>query len=595
MHRDNGRMTKMIGTACALVLMAACTTANAQIAPAAAPEKGKPVLTAHTRSSGLPLTAEQKALDFTHADLAIEVFPDRYAIAGVATLSFTARARTKAVVFDLDRNLPISAIALDGTALPASAWSNADGMVRVRLPRAVGKGDSFALAVHYAGTPHVAVKAPWDGGFVWAKTKDGKPWIATAVQGEGCDLFWPCFDNPTVEIGSVDLHITVPGDLVAPSNGRLVGVDTLPDGRKRWNWSAKRPNSYAIALNIAPYQVIEGDYRSRFGNVVPMRYWYLPGEEEQAKGLFAEFAPTLSFFEDMIGPYPFGDEKLGVVETPHLGMEHQTINAYGNEYKKAPEGFDWLFQHEFAHEWFGNQLTNSDWDHMWLHEGYGSYMQPLYSQWRDGDMPYMAQLWKMRGQLNNRFPIVSGSSKTEEQVYDDAVGPGHDIYYKAALVLHSFRALVGDRAFFAITRRVVYGRPDPAPGNFAPRFADTAEYERIVRDVTGTDYRWFFNVYLRQPALPELVTLREGDQLLLRWKTPKDLPFPMPVDVQVGDAPVQTLPMANGTGSVRVPAGAHVRIDPASKLLRQNDEIDAYQAWKKAEDEKKKAAEAKPQ
>ena len=79
-----------------------------------------------------------------------------------------------------------------------------------------------------------------------------------------------------------------------------------------------------------------------------MRYWYLPGEKAQAEALFAEFAPTLDFFESMIGPYPFGDEKLGVVETPHLGMEHQTINAYGNGYKKAPEGFDWLFQHEFA-------------------------------------------------------------------------------------------------------------------------------------------------------------------------------------------------------------------------------------------------------
>ncbi|MFX8195632.1 M1 family aminopeptidase, partial [Acinetobacter baumannii] len=82
------------------------------------------------------------------------------------------------------------------------------------------------------------------------------------------------------------------------------------------------------------------------------------------------------------------DEKLGVVETPHKGMEHQTINAYGNDYAKAPEGFDWLFQHEFAHEYFGNQLTAANWDDYWLHEGYGTYMQPLYGRWREGEARY---------------------------------------------------------------------------------------------------------------------------------------------------------------------------------------------------------------
>ena len=112
---------------------------------------------------------------------------------------------------------------------------------------------------------------------------------------------------------------------------------------------------------------------------------YKKGDGEKAKALFAEFTPMLDFYEQMIGPYPFRDEKMGVVETPHLGMEHQTINAYGNGYRKDVYGFDWLLQHEFSHEWFGNQVTNADWDDMWLHEGFGSYMQPLYLQWLRGD------------------------------------------------------------------------------------------------------------------------------------------------------------------------------------------------------------------
>ena len=111
---------------------------------------------------------------------------------------------------------------------------------------------------------------------------------------------------------------------------------------------------------------------------------------------------------------------MGVVETPHLGMEHQTINAYGNKYPQDGYGYDQLLQHEFAHEWFGNQLTNADWDDMWLHEGFGTYMQPLYSQYLHGDMDYFAELHDAAAQHANQRPMVSGSSKTEEQVYDES-------------------------------------------------------------------------------------------------------------------------------------------------------------------------------
>ena len=537
--------------------------------------KGEPPLTDRTAASGLPLTEAQVNTPLIRADLAIDIDPAAQAIASVATLVFHTNVGNAIVQFDLDPNLPISAIALDGVDLPRTAWTNPEGLVTVTLPAPAPAGSDFTLTVHYAGQPHVAINAPWDGGFVWAKTKDGKPWIATAVEGEGCDLFWPCYDNPLAEMREVTLHITVPAGLKAPSNGRLLGVDPLSDGRSRWNWRARNVSGYAIALTVGPYEQIEATHRSRFGNTIAMDYWYLPGEEAKAQRLFAEFGPTLDFMEANIGPYPFADEKLGVVETPHLGMEHQTINAYGNGYKPAPEGFDWLFAHEFAHEWFGNQMTNADWDDMWLHEGFATYMQPLYAQWRGGDIAYMAWLWKIRQQVANRFPIVTDTSRTEAQVGDTSIGPGNDIYYKGALTLHMLRGLIGDRAFFASIRRLVYGRPDPQPGNFTPRFGATREFEALVKQESGRDLGWFFDAYLRKAALPDLKEERAGNMLTLRWIVADNAPFPMPVDVQIGDRTV-TLPMTNGGGSVAVPAGAHVLIDPASKLLRQSDDMDQY-------------------
>jgi len=548
-------------------------------AGAAGAEKGLPPITEQTQKSGGPIAPDQAALDFDSADLALEVFPDTERLAGIATLTFTTKAPLTRLLIDLDRNLGPSAVTINGEA---AAYADPDGRLTIALPHAVTAGQKIVARITYGGTPHVAVKAPWDDGFVWSRTKGGRPWVATTAEGYGCDLFWPCLDFPTGEPGRVDLHITVPKGLKAPSNGVPKGVEPLPDGRTTWNWSIAHPNTYGVALNVAPYEVISGSYASRFGNSVPMSYWYLPGEEVQAQGLFAEFAPTLDFYEAIIGPYPFGAEKVGVVETPYLGMEHQTINGYGNGYAKAIEGFDWLFQHEFGHEWFGNQLTAANWDDYWLHEGYETYMQPLYGQWREGTARYDAMLQTQRALIVNKVPIVRGRVITEEEVYEASKGgPGNDIYYKGSWMLHTLRGLIGDAAFFDVTRRLVYGRADPKPGNFVPRFGSTVEYERLVQQVTGKDYDWFFDVYLRKAALPELVETRDGGRLTLAWKAPGGGPFPMPVEVQVGDK-VQRLAMADGTGTITVPTGAHVVVDPAARILRRSIAVEELQAWKAA-------------
>ena len=122
---------------------------------------------------------------------------------------------------------------------------------------------------------------------------------------------------------------------------------------------------------------------------------------------------------------------------------------------------------------------------------------------------------------------------TEEEVYETAKGgPGQDIYNKGAWILHTLRWLIGDKDFWDVTRLEVYGRTDPKPGNFAPRYGSTREYQGFVKKVTGKDYDWFFDVYLRRAALPELIEARSGDKLTLLWLTPDNLPFP---DADRGD------------------------------------------------------------
>jgi aminopeptidase N len=578
---------------CAVSLLALASAAQAAT-PATPVNPAKPLpTTALTLGTGGPMPAEEAALTIEHVDLKLKVIPERKAIEGDATLTLRTKSALPRIVVDFDKNFAVSALIVDGKTLPASAWTNPEGRLTITPPAPIKAGAKTVVQIRYAGVPHEAERAPWDGGFVWKTAPTGEPWIASAVQGDGCDLFWPCIDFPTGEPLLVDFYITVPAPLSAPAGGVLVDVQEK-DGWRTFHWRQKQPDTYAIAVNIGPYEKLSDTYKSRFGDSFPIEYWHLKSDDPaKAKALFAEFPVTLDFFEQMIGPYPFRSEKLGVVETPHLGMEHQTMNAYGNDYAKDVYGYDWLFQHELSHEWFGNQVTNVDWDDMWIHEGLGSYMQPLMSQWLHGDMEYMSRLNDMRAKSNNRYPIVADRVMSEDDVYKDTAGPGIDIYYKGANVMHTLRALIGDEAFFKSLRILVYGRPDPKPGNFAPRYATTKDFIKTVNDVTGKDYQWFFDAYFYQAKLPDLLQTRDGDDLVLTWKTPSGKAFPMPVEVKVGDKMV-TVPMADNAGRIKVGGAIPVIVDPGSKILRRQPYLEDYQAWKKAKDEAaKKAAEAK--
>ncbi len=562
MHRINAVFA-------AVALIAFPTSALAQ--------KGEPPITALTERSGGKIEPERAALRIEHVDLDLEVHPARKYLAGTATLTLSTSVRQTRLLIDLDKNFHVSAIAIDGRALAVGSWRNPEGRLIIDLPKPVEAGGKVVARIAYAGRPHEAVNAPWDDGFVWSSWQ-GKPWVATTAQGYGCDLFWPCLDFPAGEIPSMRIGITAPVGVSAISNGVLRSIDPMKGGMRRWNWEAKAINPYLVAINIGPYREIKGAYASKFGNSVPLHLWHLTGKDKQAAGLFAEFAPTLDFYEAMIGPFPFAHEKLGVVETPYLGMEHQTVNAYGNDYRKDATGFDWLFHHELAHEWFGNQMTAADWDDFWLHEGYGQYMQPLYGQWREGEARYAAMMAEQRKGILNRQPLVSGLLRTSDEVYQlEKGGPGTDIYYKGAWVLHTLRYLIGDAAFFDATRRLVYGRPDPKPGNFKPRFTTTPEFEALMSAAAGRDLGWFYRVYLRSAALPELVETRDGDQLTLEWKVPGAGPFPLPVEVQI-DGVVQRVAMDAGRATIAVPASAHVVIDPMARVLRRSPAIEAMQA-----------------
>ncbi len=570
---------KMLALACASSFIVGCAT---QPASSVNPIHAAELSTPYTLKTGGEIPERQQNLSISHATLAFSFDFDKEILFGDTTLTLQAPSPQQEISVDLDTRFAIESVWLNGTKLPEQQFSNPEGELIVSPNSDVAF--PATLRVVYSGHPRTPIRAPWDGGVMWEETPDGHPWLATAVQGEGCDLFWPCIDQPYGEPATTELLITVPKPLVAASNGVL--IDTQEKGNDRtFHWKTKSMhNTYGIALNIAPYEKLTQNFTSIYGNTYPLTYYHLPENEDKAKALFAELPEMITFFERMIGPYPFADEKVGIVQTPHLGMEHQTINAYGNEYRKDDAGYDWLMQHEFAHEWFGNQLTNDNWDHMWLHEGFGTYMQPLYAQYLHGNEAYFVKLNAQRKGLANAHPIVSNELMSEEDVYEK--GPAGDIYAKGSWVIHTLRGLMGDEDFFRSVTELVYGRVDPKPGNFKPIFANTQDFIDIVNKNSTHNLDWFFDVYLFSAALPKLDVARTENDVTFTWKTEGDLPFPMPLEVSI-NGKVTTLDMQNQT-SLTVSQYDVVIADPNSKVLRYEQRFEDYKAWQEEQAEMKK-------
>jgi aminopeptidase N len=539
-------------------------------------------------TSGRPMPPEQACYDVWQYTLSLSIDPEKRAIQGTVEVYAKILESSDEIVLDLDSGLTVDSVVMrdpgvcdigDDRPVP---FTHRDGEIRIQAPELLRKDDSskeryFAATVAYHGQPREAPRAPWDGGFVWAKTPSGAHWIATANQMQGADLWWPCKDQPDDEADSVVINVTVPKPLVCASNGQLFGVYDA-ESTRTFTWHVTTPiNTYGIALNIAPYETISRDYTSIAGDTFPVTYWVLPENLAKGKVLFEDILKQMRGLEELFGPYPFRADKYGVAETPHLGMEHQTIIAYGNGYRNdlwgEDRGYDELHLHEFAHEWWANLVTAKNWNDFWIHEGFASYAQALYAERVAGETAYFTEMQEQRRHANRAAIAPREPRSTAEMYFGDVPGsPGGDIYAKGAWVLHSLRWLVGDEPFFRALRRMAY--PDPAleqtTDGSACRFATTDEILALAEEHTGEELDWFFEVYLRGAELPVLAWEQQGDELVLAWTAPNGKPFPMPVEVRLGDQYVR-VPCPDGKGRLQL-GGRAFAVDPRERALRANRE-----------------------
>ena len=321
------------------------------------------------------------------------------------------------IQIDLFDNLKINSIIFDEKKLNYERSFNA---VFIDFPRKIKKGEKLSFRINYEGYPRHAVNPPWDGGFSWELDKNKNAWIGVSCQGLGASSWWPCKDHQSDEPDSMLITSTVRSPLKAISNGNLISESTkynkeLESEANTRSWFVSYPiNNYNVTLCIADYFHFT-DYYISGKDTLNLDYYVLSYNKQKALKHFQQVKPMLNCFEHYFGPYPFQNDGFSLIETPYLGMEHQSAIAYGNNYLPGYNGnknfiagldFDYIIVHEAGHEWWGNSITTNDIADMWIHEGFCTYSEVLYVECMYGYQKMIEYIQNQKRFVRNDKPIV---------------------------------------------------------------------------------------------------------------------------------------------------------------------------------------------
>lgn len=472
------------------------------------------------------LTPLRTCYDINYYHLDVKIDLENKSVSGSNEFAFTATQDFNKLQFDLFANLKIDKILYKGAEVP---YTREFGAVFVTFPKTIKKGSKEKFTVWYNGNPPIARNPPWDGGFIFKKDKSGNPFVSVACQGLGASVWWPTKDHQSDEVDSMLISISVPKDLDEVSNGRLRSIVNKPDGYRQHNWFVANPiNNYTVSFYIGKYAHWTDTYKGENGPL-SIDFWSLKEDSAVARPHWdADVKPMLAAFEHWFGPYPWYKDGYKLVQAPHLGMEHQSAVAYGNQFKKGYLGqdmsgtgygmkWDYITVHESGHEWFANNVTTKDIADMWVHEGFTTYSEALFTEYTQGKKEGEAYLIGLRRGIGNRGPVIGPYNVNKE-------GNG-DMYPKGANLLHTIRQLVNnDEKFRGILRGI--------NKTFYHTTTTSAAVEAYIAKQSGLKLDKVFDQYLRNAKIPLLEYKVENSTIHYRWVTDvKD--FDMPVKVSL--------------------------------------------------------------
>jgi aminopeptidase N len=507
----------------------------------------------------------QPGVDAIHYVFRLSLGDSSNRIAGEATITVRVADGVNEIALDLTsavngKGMTVSAVTLAGRAV---AFTHAADRLRIPLASKAPAGEDIRVVVTYAGIPAEGLRL--------IENIHGERTIFSENWPNHARQWLPMIDHP-YDKATGEFVVTAPAHYQVVANGLLVEESDLPGGMRRTHWKQSVPiASWLYALGVARFSVHHYDVVRG----IPQQVWVFPQDREQGYQTFELTGrKAFEFFSDWIGPYSY--EKLAHVEAAGMsgGTEHASSIFYGEKgvtVGRAP------VVHEVAHQWFGDAVTEKDWDDVWLSEGFATYFTHLYNEQFGGRDAFVQGLRADVQTIINAQNEAPDQPVIHRNLADMSKVLNRFVYQKAGWVLHMLRGLVGTDTFWTGIREY-YRR-------YRNLNASTDDFRQIMEQAAGRPLSWFFDQWLKRPDMPALRAEWRYDASAKQVRIEiaqiqKSDPYRLPLEIAIAGATgrprVERVEMTQATGSFTFAADAapaSVTLDPDTWLLAQSVEI----------------------
>lgn len=479
----------------------------------------RPVLVLLCTLAFTPLLS-QRNVDVSHYRYSIDLNDENDTIYGKAEITVRFTAPTNTVEFDLAgrRSDGKGMITSRVTGLHERGFLHEQGKLRLVLLKKANAGDTATYTIHYRGIP--------GDGLIISKNKFGdRTFFADNWPNRGHNWL-PCVDDPA-DKASVEFIVTAPQHYQVVANGIQVEETNLNARFKRTHWKEDVPISTKVmVIGVADFAV---QLSGVVNDCIPVYSWVYPQDREKGFYDYALAAEILPYFINRVGPYPY--RKLANVESKTIfgGLENANTIFYSESSVTGNRKSEATVAHEIAHQWFGNMATEKSFAHLWLSEGFATYMTVLYMENKYGVDTALSMLKEDRQQ------VIAFARESNRSVVDD--NPDYmellnaNSYQKGGWVLHMLRRQFGDSVFWKGIRKY-YSR-------YAGNIAGTDDFRKIMEEASGKNLETFFRQWLYNPGQPELrIEWRyepTSKKLLIDIQQSKGL-FEFPLEIGIKDA-----------------------------------------------------------
>jgi aminopeptidase N len=374
------------------------------------------------------------------------------------------------------------AVETPGPASEAIVFSHQNNRLRLVLPAVSKAGQELTFTIRYRGTPAA--------GLLHGNNIHGERTIFANNWPDQVRNWLPMIDHP-YDKATGEMIVTAPAHYQVVSNGVLIEESDRADGMRLTHWKQSVPiASWLYTLGVARFTA----HHAGAVAGTPIQTWVFPQDRETGFTLFENTSRrAMQFFVTEIGPYPY--EKLANIQATGFsgGTEYASAIFYGEKGVNAGRG---PVVHEIAHQWFGNSVTERDWDEVWLSEGFATYFTLLFTEHDEGRDAFVDGLQRSRAQILQLEQKLPDTPVIHRNLADMRKVLNSLVYQKGAWVLHMLRAEVGTEHFWTAIREY-YRR-------YRDQNASTAELRAVFEQVSGTELGWFFSQWLNRSGVPKI-------------------------------------------------------------------------------------------